>query len=123
VTQYSEALLALAAETVARTQLGASRGTPGATSAAVLAAESAARQSLEEMDDSVMDDDDETEWQKYLRSCVEIVMKVADLMPDDVLRILVSRSMSPFWLHSLLLYGRPVLGRNALPCTSLWSTI
>jgi hypothetical protein len=33
---------------------------------------------------------DETEWQHYLRACIEIVIKVSDLLPDDILQIVVS---------------------------------
>ena len=32
---------------------------------------------------------DETEWQQYLRHSVETVMKVAEILPQDVLRIMV----------------------------------
>jgi hypothetical protein len=32
---------------------------------------------------------DETEWQHYLRASIEIVVKVSELLPDDVLQIVV----------------------------------
>ena len=45
---------------------------------------------LEELDDDEFDDDEETEWQHYLRASIECIMKVADVFPNDVLRIIVS---------------------------------
>ena len=46
---------------------------------------------LEQLDNEDFDDDEETEWQHYLRASIECIMKVADVFPSDVLRILVSR--------------------------------
>ena len=40
---------------------------------------------------------EETEWQHYLRACIEIIIKVSDLLPDDVLQIVVSYNSS---IHS-----------------------
>jgi hypothetical protein len=45
---------------------------------------------LDEMDDEDFDDDEETEWQHYLRASIECIMKVAEVFPNDVLRIVVS---------------------------------
>ena len=44
---------------------------------------------LEELDDQEFDDDEETEWQHYLRSSIECIMRVADVFPDDVLQLMV----------------------------------
>ena len=68
-SRYSEALLALASELVNRVQFRTNRA------------------QLQKLDDASVDDDDETEWQQYLRVCIETVMKVSDLLPTDVLRI------------------------------------
>ncbi|XP_014672669.1 PREDICTED: exportin-6-like isoform X2 [Priapulus caudatus] len=38
---------------------------------------------LEELDDETVDDDAETEWQQFLRRCLEVVAKVAELAPDE----------------------------------------
>ncbi|XP_005096518.1 exportin-6 [Aplysia californica] len=43
---------------------------------------------LEELDDDVLDDDDETEWQHFLRQNLELVAKVAELFTADVFQIL-----------------------------------
>lgn len=43
---------------------------------------------LEELDDESLDDDSETEWQHFLRQCLEIVAKVAELMPEETFQIL-----------------------------------
>ena len=45
---------------------------------------------LEELNDDEFDDDEETEWQHYLRASIECIMRVADVFPNDILRILVS---------------------------------
>ena len=42
---------------------------------------------LEDMDDETIDDDEETEWQHYLRTSIETVVKVSEILPEDVLRI------------------------------------
>lgn len=42
---------------------------------------------LDEMDDEVLDDDSETEWQHFLRQYLETVAKVADLFPDETFRL------------------------------------
>ena len=49
---------------------------------------------LEELDDDDFDDDEETEWQHYLRASIECIMRVADVFPNDVLRIIVSYVLS-----------------------------
>ncbi|PSN44668.1 Exportin-6 [Blattella germanica] len=41
------------------------------------------RSQLEELDDETLDDDEQTEWQRYLRQCIEIVAKVAELAPME----------------------------------------
>lgn len=38
---------------------------------------------LEELDDESLDDDEQTEWQIYLRQCIEIVAKIAELAPME----------------------------------------
>ena len=45
---------------------------------------------LEELDDQEFDDDEETEWQHYLRASIECIMRVSDVFPDDVLQLVVS---------------------------------
>ncbi|XP_077590273.1 exportin-6 [Stigmatopora nigra] len=37
---------------------------------------------LEELDDEALDDDQQTEWQKYLRQSLEVVAKVMELLPS-----------------------------------------
>uniref|UniRef100_A0A4W6ES94 Exportin 6 n=1 Tax=Lates calcarifer TaxID=8187 RepID=A0A4W6ES94_LATCA len=37
---------------------------------------------LEELDDETLDDDQQTEWQKYLRQSLEVVAKVMELLPS-----------------------------------------
>uniref|UniRef100_A0A8C7X640 Exportin 6 n=1 Tax=Oryzias sinensis TaxID=183150 RepID=A0A8C7X640_9TELE len=37
---------------------------------------------LEELDDEVLDDDQQTEWQRYLRQSLEVVAKVMELLPS-----------------------------------------
>ena len=55
---------------------------------------------LEELDDQEFDDDEETEWQHYLRSSIECIMRVADVFPDDVLQLMViSQKFSWNWFH------------------------
>ena len=36
-----------------------------------------------------LDDDQETEWQHYLRASIETVLRISDVLPEDVLRIVV----------------------------------
>ena len=48
----------------------------------------AVHEKLEELDDEDFDDDEETEWQHYLRASIECIMRVADVFPNDVLRII-----------------------------------
>ncbi len=33
----------------------------------------------------------ETEWQHYLRQCLETIAKIAELMPEEVFRVVVSK--------------------------------
>ncbi|KAI0218442.1 Exportin-6-A [Lamellibrachia satsuma] len=42
---------------------------------------------LDELDDEVLDDDSETEWQHFLRQYLETVAKVADLFPQETFRL------------------------------------
>uniref|UniRef100_A0A2C9JQK7 Exportin-1/Importin-beta-like domain-containing protein n=1 Tax=Biomphalaria glabrata TaxID=6526 RepID=A0A2C9JQK7_BIOGL len=46
---------------------------------------------LEELDDDTLDDDEETEWQHYLRQNLEVVAKVAELLTPEVFQLVVSR--------------------------------
>ncbi|XP_033630549.1 exportin-6-like [Asterias rubens] len=43
---------------------------------------------LEEIDDEVLTDDSETEWHSFLRQCLEIIAKVAELLPTEAFRVL-----------------------------------
>ncbi|KAK3089908.1 hypothetical protein FSP39_007563 [Pinctada imbricata] len=43
---------------------------------------------LEELDDEVLDDDSETEWQQFLRQSLEVVAKVAEIYTADTFRLL-----------------------------------
>ncbi|XP_006823726.1 exportin-6-like [Saccoglossus kowalevskii] len=43
---------------------------------------------LEEMDDETLDDDCETEWQYFLRQCIEVVARVAELLPNEVFSLM-----------------------------------
>ncbi|PIK40064.1 putative exportin-6 [Apostichopus japonicus] len=43
---------------------------------------------LEELDDELLDDDEETEWQHFLRQCLEIIAKIAELLPTEAFGIL-----------------------------------
>ena len=36
-----------------------------------------------------LDDDEETEWQHYLRASIETILRVSDVLPEEVLRIVV----------------------------------
>ena len=37
-----------------------------------------------------IDDDEETEWQHYLRASIETILRVSDVLPEEVLGIVVS---------------------------------
>ena len=71
LAKYQEALMMLVREILNRTQYKHSQ------------------KYLEDIDDSHFDDDEKTEWQHYLLRSNETIMKVAELNPDDVLRIMV----------------------------------
>ncbi|XP_070580061.1 exportin-6-like [Ptychodera flava] len=43
---------------------------------------------LEEMDDETLDDDCETEWQHFLRQCVEVIARVAELLPSEAFSLM-----------------------------------
>ena len=36
-----------------------------------------------------VDDDEETEWQHYLRASIETILRVSDVLPEEVLQIVV----------------------------------
>lgn len=43
---------------------------------------------LEELDDETFDDDHETEWQNFLRQNLDVIAKVAEILPGETCRIL-----------------------------------
>ncbi|XP_051573033.1 exportin-6-like isoform X2 [Myxocyprinus asiaticus] len=43
---------------------------------------------LEELDDETLDDDRQTEWQRYLRQSLEVVAKVMELLPSQTFSVL-----------------------------------
>uniref|UniRef100_A0AAR2KIS4 Importin N-terminal domain-containing protein n=1 Tax=Pygocentrus nattereri TaxID=42514 RepID=A0AAR2KIS4_PYGNA len=43
---------------------------------------------LEELDDETLDDDQQTEWQRYLRQSLEVVARVMELLPSQTFSIL-----------------------------------
>ncbi|XP_031571842.1 exportin-6-like [Actinia tenebrosa] len=43
---------------------------------------------LEELDDQVVDDNSETEWQAYQRNLLEIISKIAELLPSEAFSLL-----------------------------------
>ncbi|KAA0706153.1 Exportin-6 [Triplophysa tibetana] len=43
---------------------------------------------LEELDDETLDDDQQTEWQRYLRQSLEVVAKVMELLPSQTFSVL-----------------------------------
>ena len=45
----------------------------------------------QDLDDKEFDDDEETEWQHYLRASIDCIMRVAEVFPDDVLQLVVSQ--------------------------------
>ena len=45
---------------------------------------------LEELDDETLDDDQQTEWQRYLRQSLEVVAKVMELLPTHAFSTLVT---------------------------------
>ena len=63
---------------------------------------------LEELDDDDFDDDEETEWQHYLRASIECIMRVADVFPNDVLRIIVSYALS-FYKSKTIFYSGEIV--------------
>lgn len=44
---------------------------------------------LKDLDNKTLDDDGETEWKKFIRPCIEIVAKVAEMQPIVILRLVV----------------------------------
>ncbi|XP_052833798.1 exportin-6 [Octopus bimaculoides] len=43
---------------------------------------------LEELDDESLDDDSETEWQHYLRQCLEVIAKVGEILSQETFQLL-----------------------------------
>ncbi|KAK6169003.1 hypothetical protein SNE40_020137 [Patella caerulea] len=43
---------------------------------------------LEELDDDILDDNSETEWQQFLRHSLEVVAKVAELLPAETFQLI-----------------------------------
>ncbi|XP_071106408.1 exportin-6-like [Haliotis cracherodii] len=43
---------------------------------------------LEELDDDTLDDDSETEWQHFLRQCLEVIAKVAELLTAETFQLI-----------------------------------
>lgn len=56
---------------------------------------------LEELDDEILDDDSETEWQHFLRQSLEVVAKVAEILTADIFRLLYE----PFQEHLEIYLG------------------
>jgi len=54
-------------------------------------------QDLAEINDVAEDADGATEWDSFVRDCVDIVGKVADLFPDPVLNLVVSPAPNPLF--------------------------
>jgi len=57
-------------------------------------------QDLAEINDVAEDADGATEWDSFVRDCVDIVGKVADLFPDPVLGLVVSPAPNPLFLSA-----------------------
>ncbi|KAK7871791.1 hypothetical protein R5R35_014051 [Gryllus longicercus] len=56
---------------------------------------------LEELDDESLDDDKQTEWQNFLRQNIEVIAKVAELLPMDT----YNQVYEP-WKESVMVYMR-----------------
>ncbi|KAK7112089.1 exportin-6-like [Littorina saxatilis] len=56
---------------------------------------------LEELDDDTLDDDSETEWQHFLRQCLEVVAKVAELITAETFQLI----WEPFQEHVDAYFG------------------
>ncbi|TRY56086.1 hypothetical protein DNTS_017930 [Danionella cerebrum] len=50
---------------------------------------------LEELDDETLDDDQQTEWQRYLRQSLEVVARVMELLPSQTFSVLIETSDLP----------------------------
>lgn len=48
------------------------------------------RVELVELDGAISDDDDVTSWKKLLKTCIEIVAKIAEFHPNEILQLVVS---------------------------------
>lgn len=59
------------------------------------------RNELLDFDDSAKDDDGETEWKKFLKPCIEILAKIADFEPLEILRLVFEQ-----WVELCGLYGQ-----------------
>ncbi|XP_021927529.1 exportin-6 isoform X3 [Zootermopsis nevadensis] len=59
------------------------------------------RAELDELDDELLDDDEQTEWQHYLRRCIEIIAKVAELAPVEMYELVHDpwKEASTVYLH------------------------
>lgn len=57
---------------------------------------------LEELNNDIIDDDNETEWQHFLKECIEIIAMVAEIIPLPIFNLVVRFSMFFFFvkLHS-----------------------
>ncbi|PNF22047.1 Exportin-6 [Cryptotermes secundus] len=81
--RYQDALILLVQEILVKMQFKHNRGP------------------LEELDDELLDDDEQTEWQHYLRQCIEIVAKVAELAPMETYSLMYDpwKEASAVYLH------------------------
>ena len=72
---------------------------------------------LLELDDEEFDDDEETQWQHYLRASIECIMRVAEVFPNDILRIIVSTQ--PLILYCIV-HAFPGMAGQQLQKLPLW---
>ncbi|CAH1795674.1 unnamed protein product [Owenia fusiformis] len=70
ISMYKEALLSLASQIMQRFQFRYNQS------------------QLEELDDETLDDDSQTEWQQFLRHCLEVIARISELMPAPTFTIL-----------------------------------
>ncbi|CAG9102568.1 unnamed protein product [Plutella xylostella] len=71
---------------------------------------------LQHLDNDVCDDDGETEWQTFLKHCIECIARVADLAPLDVFSLVDARTVWSFehkdLLTSCVLHSPSSRGQN-----------
>jgi len=79
--KYQEALLSLVVELLKKLQLRQNA------------------EQLNHLDNVTTNDDNETEWQHFLRVGIETIMKVADLLPSEVIGL-----VEPGWRHVSVMY-------------------